>query len=154
MKNAGTIHEIIDCINHNSHLVYNLAYRLTGEEEHAVNLISAAVTHQISALSCGNDLLHLLITNICQEYLHTAQRYAHGEIRRNLSVEKCLSSLPPKEKIVLILHDVLKLTRQEVMQILDEPEPVLRKDLYQARNLVKEQYQKIFVESHKSLYSI
>ncbi|MGI6065690.1 MAG: hypothetical protein ACOYI2_04255 [Bacillota bacterium] len=131
------IREIINCINGEQTLVYNLAYRLTGEEERSVELISRAAS-RLAEKGFNRDCTYQeVLSQICREYLSAPSKGRPSLNRQCSPGEVILAMLPPREKTALVLYDVLRLPLQETTIIFGEPESVFRPLLYRARNLFK-----------------
>lgn len=133
------IKEIVDWVNANRTLVFNLAYRLTGEAEGAVELISQAAAVLAKEQVVPDHICQRLLSQICQEYSKVHGKNNIKLAPKDAPVEAILSQLPPQEKIALVLHDVLRLSRRDVIRISGEPEIVFRMRLNRARNLIKNQ---------------
>ncbi|MDD2215675.1 MAG: sigma factor-like helix-turn-helix DNA-binding protein [Desulfitobacteriaceae bacterium] len=131
------IREIINCINGEQAFIYNLAYRLTGEEEGAVELISRAASRLAEEGFHRDCTSQEVLSQICREYLNAPPKDCPSLNRHCSPGEVILAKLPHREKTALVLHDVLRLSLQETAIILNEPENVFRPLLYRARNLFK-----------------
>ncbi|ATW27313.1 RNA polymerase sigma factor [Candidatus Formimonas warabiya] len=130
---------MIDCLNENSALLYNAAFRLVGQDSLAVELISKAVGGLMPVQDMApKDLAREILKKMCRIYLQFYQEEPKGVKGNPRQVDTLLMMLPPKEKLALVLYDVLKLSRAEVIQILGEPEEAFQARLSRGRNMMKD----------------
>ncbi len=125
-------------------LLYATGYRLTGDHRSAAGLVEGVTSEVFSG---GN--LQSALKALYREYVKKPERTRDKTVSpgRNVSgsqsdrqqlVQEVLLHLPPTERLVVVLRDVLGLTYAEIAGVIDIGEPGVARLLAAGRKMLRD----------------
>lgn len=125
-------------------LLYTAGFRLTGDHQEAASLVEGAVS-----MATGEDRPHAYLKMLCQEHvkriekardkiispLHVPSGFQAG---REQLVQDALLCLPARERLVVVLRDVLGLNYAEIGKVADLDEPAVSRLLAAGRKILRD----------------
>ncbi len=147
--------------------IVNLAYRLVGDWETALDLAQDTFVRAYQALDTFDPTrrfsswLYRIATNRCYDYLRQQGRWESVVVAEpaegvtwpgdtsddplrhleqhdlRMAIEEAIAALPPRYRAVVVLRYLENLSYQEIADVLDLPIGTVKTHLYRARDLLR-----------------
>ncbi|SHE69235.1 RNA polymerase sigma-70 factor, ECF subfamily [Caldanaerobius fijiensis DSM 17918] len=160
-----------DIIKEYEHMIYNVAYRMLGNEEDARDIAQDAIIrayekfNQYKGKSSFATWIYRITVNLCIDHLRK-NKVRRIELIENMKynagykddlndpqyfvenaelgsvIIKELNKLKPEYKAVIVLRDIYGFTYEEIARILGIKMSTLKSRLIRARNMLKESIKK------------
>lgn len=136
----GIFHQFV--LEHEG-MVYNVAYRILGDQGLAVQATRAAFTRSFSAFTdfrgeSARLWLMGIVVGICQHQLRR-EVHPHADLpAEHTADQQCLGALPLEQRITVVLSDIEKLSYREISRVMGVSVDVVRCRLSQGRAILRE----------------
>lgn len=153
---GGNLRAFEELVDRYQHQVYNVAFRITGDEADAEDVAQSAFLKAFEKLSQFNPKFKFfswLYRIAVNEALNSEKRRHHhdvleesevagGEIDEHVDrdgiVQQCIQRLTPDQRTVVILRHFEDLSYEEISQTLRLPLKTVKSRLFSARTVLRE----------------